>query len=340
MARRDKLIQPNGQPAFGLFSDGVEQINYLDYDLRTAMDRKRSGLAKRFGFNQFQFVSLLSDELIIGIAIVDLKLVSNAFVYLYQPATKRFEEFSFLQPLARHTHIDPRPNSGVAEFRQGNNLLRIQASHTPGVRKLEVNLPGKLSIDATIDESTSYNPLAICTRAGYTGWVFTQKSAAQVCHGRVQWHDQAFDLQQLRALAAVDWTGGYMRRETFWNWGSLSCHLRDGRRLGFNLAAGVNETGFTENALWLDGRLIKVDMVDFRFDRYQPNHSWAMRSADGIIDLHFTPHGRRQDKTNALVIASNFSQYFGQYHGEIRLPGEVIHLEGEWGLAEDHFAKW
>ena len=131
-----------------------------------------------------------------------------------------------------------------------------------------------------------------------------------------------------------------MRRETFWNWGSLSCQLRDGRRLGFNLAAGVNETGFTENALWLDGRLIKVDMVDFRFDRYQPNHSWAMRSADGIIDLHFTPHGRRQDKTNALVIASNFSQYFGQYHGEIRLPGEVIHLEGEWGLAEDHFAKW
>src|SRR5690606_24571159 len=88
-----------------------------------------------------------------------------------------------------------------------------------------------------------------------------QKSAAQVCHGRVQWHDQRFDLQQLRALAAVDWTGGYMRRETFWNWGSLSCQLRDGRGLGFNLAAGVNETGFTENALWLDGRLIKVDMV-------------------------------------------------------------------------------
>ena len=138
MARRDKLIQPNGQPAFGLFSDGVEQINYLDYDLRTAMDRKRSGLAKRFGFNQFQFVSLLSDELIIGIAIVDLKLVSNAFVYLYQPATKRFEEFSFLQPLARHTHIDPRPNSGVAEFRKGNNLLRIQASRTPEVGRAHV----------------------------------------------------------------------------------------------------------------------------------------------------------------------------------------------------------
>ena len=75
MPRREHLIQPDGQPVYGLFSDGVEHINYTDYDLRSPMDRKRSRLARRLGFNQFQFVSLLSEELIAGIAIVDLKLV-------------------------------------------------------------------------------------------------------------------------------------------------------------------------------------------------------------------------------------------------------------------------
>lgn len=340
MPRREHLIQPDGQPVYGLFSDGVEHINYTDYDLRSPMDRKRSRLARRLGFNQFQFVSLLSEELIAGIAIVDLKLVSNAFVYLYQPSSGHFEEFSFLQPFGRRTRIDTRPNSGQSEFRKGRSHLLISASRTPGVRRLQVDVPGKVSIDATLDESTAYHPLAVCTRAGYNGWVFTQKSTAQVCSGHVQWGDRTFDLQNIGALAGVDWTAGFMRRETFWNWGSLSCYLPDGRRLGFNLAAGVNETGHTENALWLDGRLIKIDMVDFQFDRYQPDHSWAMRSADGIINLHFSPVGKRCDKTNALLIASNFTQYFGRYHGEIRLPGEVIYLEGEWGLAEDHFARW
>ena len=340
MARRDQLIQPNGQPVFGVFPEGVEQINYLDYDLRTTMDRKRGALAKRFGFNQFQFISFASEQLIVGLAIVDLKLVSNAFLYLYQPSTGAFEEFSFLQPLARKTFIDAAPNNGVSEFIQGKNRLHISATRIPGIRKVTVEVAGKVQINATIDETTKYNPLAICSRAGYDGWVFTQKSAAQVCNGSVRWHEKKFDLREIDALAAVDWTAGYMRRETFWNWASLSCRLNDGRRLGLNLAAGVNETGNTENALWLEGRLIKVDMVHFQFDRYQPNNSWAMRSADGIIDLHFTPAGQRKEKINALFMASNFTQHFGRFHGEIHLPDETIHLDGAWGFTEDHFAKW
>ncbi len=340
MGRRNQLIQTNGQPVYGVFPNGVEQLNYLDYDLRTTMDRKRSTLAKRFGFNQFQFISFVSDQLIVGVAVVDLKLVSNAFLYLYEPATGKFEEFTFLQPFARNTFIEPYPNNGTSEFKQGKNRIRISASTTPGVRKVEVNLAGKVKIEATIDETTSYNPLAICSRAGYNGWVFTQKSAAQVCNGSVTWGDTEYDLEKTDALAAVDWSAGFMRRETFWNWGSLSCRLADGRRLGFNLAAGVNETGNTENAVWLDGRMIKIDMVDFQFDRYQNKNSWALRSSDGIIDLHFTPEGQRKEKINALFMASNFTQHFGRFHGDIHLPDETIHLDGAWGFTEDHFAKW
>lgn len=340
MPRRDRLIQPNGQPVFGVFDDGVERINYLDYDLRTPMDRKRGALAKRLGFNQFQFISFASEGLIVGLAIVDLKLVSNAFLYLYEPATGRFDEFRFLQPLARKTTMEPAPNSGVSQFRHGKNSLRIRATRAPGARRVEVTIAGRVEIDATIDEETHYNPLAVCTRAGYSGWVFTQKSAAQPCRGRVRWDDSEFDLHEMGALAAVDWTAGFMRRETFWNWASLSCHLADGRRLGLNLAAGVNETGFSENALWLDGRLIKVDMVDFEFERYSSGKPWRLRSADGLIDLKFTPAGQRQEKINALIIKSNFTQYFGRFYGDINLSDDTIHLDGAWGFVEDHFAKW
>ena len=340
MAAKPLLINASGQPSYGVFPDSIEQINYMDFDLRTPMDRKLSNLSKRFKFNQFQFIGLISPELIVGIAIVDLKIASNCFIYLYEPDTQQFEEFSFIQPLALNTHIEPFPNDGEATFRKGDNRVSFKAAARPGVRKVSVSLTSGLTIDATIDESTSYNPLAVCSRAGYQGWVFTQKSNALVCNGQVSWKNKTYDLERIKALASVDWSCGFMRRETFWNWGSLSCTLPDGRRLGFNLAAGVNETGTSENALWLDGKLIKVDMVDFQFDRYQPKHAWAMRSNDGIIQLHFEPKGQRKEKMNALVAASNFTQHFGQYYGEIHLPDEVITLDGEWGFSEDHYAKW
>ena len=337
---REQLIKTDGQPDYGLFPQGIQQINYLDYDLRTPMDKKRSQLAKRFAFNQFHFISFSSNQLLVGLAIVDLKLVSQAFLYLYEPTTGRFEEFSFLQPLANKTLIEPRPNDGESYFRKGTAEFSIKASRLPGVRQVNVSIGKKVSINATLDETTLYAPLSLCSRSGYSGWTFTQKSTARTCNGTVQWHDQTYDLKAINALAGVDWTGGYMRKETAWNWGSLSHQLDDGRLLGFNFAAGVNETGHTENALWLDGRLIKINMIEFLFDRTQPKSSWALRSNDGMIDLHFTPVGARSDKTNALLIQSNFRQFYGRYHGEIHLPQETIVLQGALGLTEDHYAKW
>ena len=337
MDRKATLIGPDGQPTFGVFEHGVTHINHLDYELRSPMDRKLGGLAKRFKFNQFQFLALVSPQLIVGVAIVDLKLVSNAFVYLYDPQTKAFDEYSFLQPLARHTEIDLRPEDGSAYFCSGKNTISIEVKS--GRRQLRVSLQSGVQISADIDESSA-PPLAMCSRAGYQGWVYTRKTAAMFCEGSVAWAGKSYDLRGIKALASVDWTAGYMRGETFWNWGSMSATLVDGRRLGMNLAAGVNETGFTENALWLDGRLIKVDMVNFQFERYQPDSPWRMQSADGIVDLQFTPMGQRKEKINALLIASNFTQHFGVFEGEIRLDDERIAIEKCWGFAEDHYARW
>ena len=203
-----------------------------------------------------------------------------------------------------------------------------------------MNLASGLKINAVLDESGNFDPLALCVRAGYEGFHFTQKATALICNGTVEWGDKKIVLEEIGALASVDWSAGYMRRETFWNWGSLSCKLPDGRRLGFNLAAGVVETGFTENAVWIDGKMHKVDMVDFQFDRYHNNHAWILRSNDGIINLHFEPAGQRKEKTNAIIAATNFTQNFGRYYGEIIVNGETIHLDGEWGFTEDHYAKW
>lgn len=339
-ASKPLLIDQQGQPSYGIFSGDVECINYKDFDLRSLTGRKLGKLSKHFKFNQFQFISIASPELMIGVAIVDLKIASTAFAYVFKPETGEFEDFEFTQLLSRHTRAEPSPNHGCFSFQKGANRIEIKSSKTPGVRRLSLHIKDALEIDATLDENTRYDPMRICTRCGYQGWVYTQKANALICDGRVKWRQQNIDLKAINALASVDWSAGYMRKYTSWNWASLSSKLPDGRTLGFNLACGVNETGFTENAIWLDGAMIKVDMVNFKFDRFEDRHAWAIHSYDGKINLHFEPQHSKRDHRNLVILQSHFVQHIGRFYGEITLPDETLSLQGQWGLAEDHYAKW
>ena len=241
-----RLIDDWGRIPYGVLDTPVDVINYRDFDLRTVMDKPRSALARKARFNQFQFVSAMAPGWVFGLAVVDLKLVSTAFFYLYDFKTGQMLEQSLTQPLAMGTHIEPRPETGVTEFRKGKTCVRIR------------------------------------------------------------WQGQSWQCDSL-SRAAVDWSCGFMRRETAWNWASLAGVLADGRAVGLNLAAGVNETGMTENALWLEGRCIKLGQARF----------------------------------NAWLIASNFRQYIGTFSGTVRdEAGNSIPVDGLRGLMEDHFARW
>ncbi|CAM2066274.1 DUF2804 domain-containing protein [Sulfidibacter corallicola] len=337
----EKLIDPNGLPRFGIFERPVEFVNYRDFDLRSAMDRPCGKLARWSGFKQFQFVGLCGPELVMGCAVVDLKWVGNAFFYLYDPVRRHLEEFSFLQPLGRKTSIDPRPDAGRASFARGNNRVTMVAEARPRVRSVQAQIGKRLQLEMHLEEPEGFRPLAICTRSGYQGWTYTQKAAGLPVRGCLQWDGREFDLGASNLAGSYDWSCGYMRRETFWNWGCLSGRLPDGRWLGLNIAAGVNETGFTECGFWLDHRFTKLDMVNFHFDRLNPERTWTMTSHDGLLDLRFEPEGTRRECRNFGLLASNFKQVFGKYYGSLRdESGETIRLDGLYGFAEDHYAKW
>lgn len=127
MSQHGKLILSNGLPQYGLFEYPVDDINIEDFDYHTTMDKPANRLAKHFHFNQFQFIGVLTDELIVGCAIADLKYLGNAFVYLYDRQTGEFEDVSLLQPLARNTHLSTRPNHGESRFQKGKDRFDIEA---------------------------------------------------------------------------------------------------------------------------------------------------------------------------------------------------------------------
>ncbi|MGB1949762.1 MAG: DUF2804 domain-containing protein [Marinobacter sp.] len=331
-----KLIDDRGRVRTGVFSVPVDHINYLDYDLRTTMDKPRSGLARRWRFNQFQFVSVMSDNWLFGLAIVDLKLVSTGFFYLYDFETGDMFEQSLTQPFARGTVMAPYPERGEACFAARGTRLGI-LPHAGG-RNLSVSV-GE-TVRADIELEGDHDPLRLASPAGYTGWVFTRKSAGLPASGEIRWGDRIWRCDE-RTHGTIDWSGGFMRRETAWNWACLAGCLADGTSVGLNLATGVNESGMTENALWLNGECIKLDFARFEFDRYDRTATWRVATSDGRVDLRFVPSGVRKERLNVWVLASNFRQYAGTFEGVVvDNGGKNIPVAGLRGLMEDHFARW
>lgn len=346
MVQYNKLINANGQPQFGVFEHPIREINYRDYDYHSVMDRKAGALARYFHFNQFQFIGVTSEEFVFGCALVDIKYLSNAFVYLYNRKTHTIDEYSFLQPLALNAALSTHPDNGTSRFKKGKADFTISASEDPRQRTLRARIGKEIDVDITLTEPDNYEPLAVCSQNGYSGWTYTQKAPALRVSGNLRWKDQEYSLDADQALGSYDWSCGYMRRETAWNWASMSGHLEDGRRIGFNFASGVNETGITENGFWLDDRLYKLGQVRFIYDRKDRYGQWKLESCDGRVNLYFEAEGERSEKLNVVLLASNFTQLFGKFFGTIKIgddesgEGETLTLNGQTGFAEDHYAKW
>jgi hypothetical protein len=337
----DQLIQANGQPHYGIFKSAPKQINYRDFDFRSPMGRPLGALAKWRRFHQFQYFGLISDQLIGGCALANLSLAGIGFVYLFHPASGRMIERQFKLPLGMGTQFSQNPDDGVCELRQGANLLRLSNCAATQQKHLRVELDDGTRIEANFSEAEpAFQPMHLCTPTAVNGWVYAQKVAGVRCQGSVHSTLGDFDLQAIEAFAHHDWSAGYMRPETHWNWACLSGQA-GAQRVGLNLSCGVNETSFTENCYWLDGELIKVDSVRFDFDRQQPLQPWSIASADGQVELRFASAGLHEERMNLGIMASNFKQIFGRFTGVLRPHARPpVPIDNLWGFVEDQYVKW
>jgi len=328
----DQWIAANGQPNVGLFQDSITSFNLEALDLRTEMDRPASWWRRQFGYKQFQFVALQSPEFVLAIAIADVRYVNSGFAYLYRKGLPPLQ-LSLLHPLAMRMQMSQSPRQGTARIGTARHGWQL----TPSDAGWQVILTHpRLQVKVQIHRAQQA-ALALCNATGYSGWTYTEKNNALRVSGSLLSDGQPLELTKARG--GIDFSAGFMRRETSWRWSSINT-LLDGVPFGLNLAAGVNETGLCENALWYDGQIQHLSPARFEFDRGQ-NTPWRVTTLCGEIDLTFEVDFCRQEKLQLGILASNFRQYVGHYSGTLQLnDGRVLQLQHCLGLAEDHYAKW
>lgn len=143
------------------------------------------------------------------------------------------------------------------------------------------------------------------------------------------------------AWAVLDWGRGRWTYQNRWFWSSAS-GLVENVPFGFNLGYGFSDrTPASENALFYDGVVHKLDEVTFHIPEGDYLLPWTFTSTDNRLNLQFQPAADRASTTNFLLVKSIQHQVFGYFSGTVVLDDKTeLTLSQFAGFAEDVFNRW
>lgn len=336
-----KLIRENGQPHWGRFDEPPSVINWADYDVRNALGQPRSAWLKPRLFKHFDFYGATGPDFTFGCGMVRLGWVNSTFAYLHH-AQWGLKRVQFDLPGDWGLKADYAPHGTSAWAHPLKPGYRVLSHRTAGERALSFEFGPEFSGHIRL-ENQDLPVLSMNTPIANTGFAYAQKTTGCAVSGTVQLNGRPLELDPAHHGCYHDWTAGFLRRETFWNWACATGRTSDQAPLvAVNVARGVNETSAHENVIWVDGQRFDLPLVMFDYDRDNVSRPWRVYSACGAVDMAFVPEGSIDDHRNLWLIASRFNQCFGRFEGKVRVPGTglIVDVTGLTGWCEDHYAKW
>ncbi len=221
----------------------------------------------------------------------------------------------------RTRHRLPAERGEVWTERSGGELWEL-GSEQPGARtKIE---SGELAAKLKIGEGEWVE--SICPN-GSGGYVWTRKRITPM---ELDLHLPDGRRIQESLHGIEDESAGYHPRRTVWSWSAGVGETTDGRRVGWNLVAGVNDPPEnSERAIWVEGEPPR-EPGPVRFDGLE-----AVESADGSR-LGFSAEAERRKEEDRWLVKYAYRQPFGTFHGSL----DGIELASGIGVMEHHDALW
>ena len=222
--------------------------------------------------------------------------------------------------------------------------------HEDGARQLSFHMDhfrGKDAIEGIVtltDEPE--DSIVIATPFQKPGhFYYNQKINCLRASGWVELGTERFVFRPDRFFAVLDWGRGVWTYHNTWYWSSAS-GLVNGAPFGWNLGYGFgNTSAATENALFYNGRLHKLEHITFEIpfkdgkeDFLSP---WRFTSSDGRFEMDFAPVLDRAACTDLKLLKSDQHQVFGRFTGKAVLDdGSELFVRDFFGFAEKVENKW
>jgi len=175
---------------------------------------------------------------------------------------------------------------------------------------------------------------------------FTSKQQARPAHGSLSVGDRTWAIGQpdgVDSWGVLDVGRGRWPSHIAWNWGGGAgrCGARVvGLQFGAKWTAG---TGFTENAIVVDGRLTKIGReLDWQYEWDDPMRPWRVVDPGGQLDVELTPRFDKHSKVDISEdLGSETHQVFGTWSGWlVDDDGVEVSIDGLQGFAEEARQRW
>ena len=163
---------------------------------------------------------------------------------------------------------------------------------------------------------------------------YNQKINTMRASGYMEFDGKKYVFNPATDFGTLDWGRGVWTYDNTWLWGSGNMDI-DGKRFGFNIGYGFgNTSAATENVLFYEGRVHKLDDVEFHIpDNYMDK--WSFTSSDGRFEMEFVPVLDRAACIDFKVLLSDQHQVFGKMTGKAVLDdGTVIAVKDMMCFAE------
>lgn len=251
-------------------------------------------------------------------------------------------------PLGK-TALNSYPGPSHVHFK--DKVLEIECQVTDTERIIKANCPkfktanGKepLSVELHLFWDRDRDSINIATswKENRKAFYYNQKYNCMAAEGKVAIGDKIFTFEKSSSFGGLDWGRGRWTYRNRWYWGSAS-GLHKGKAFGFNIGYGFSDrTPASENALLYDGKLHKLDKVEFILDTKDYMKPWIFTSNDGRFEMDFKPVVDRQANTNLFIIKSLQHQVFGYFTGKAVLDdGTILKIDNLLGFAEDVLNWW
>lgn len=280
---------------------------------------------------------LVTPRLIVGLTLSSLDYVGAHSIYVLDRRTDSEAVWRSLEPLARSVRLPDRSGVGVARARSGGLALEFAAS-AAGTR-LRARAPG-IRVEAEVASPAGHESLGVVVPWSARRFQYTVKDVGRPVTGTVTLGGQEHRFGRDGSFAVLDHGRGRWPYAIAWNWAAGYGEVA-GRRVGLQLGGRWTDgTGTTENGLFLDGRLHRIESdLEWVYDRADWMAPWRIRGPR--VEVMFAPFHERAERTNAVLVASEVHQCFGRFTGWVLdRASHRVQVDGALGWAEEARWRW
>jgi hypothetical protein len=279
-----------------------------------------------------------------SITLSNVSYMGLAFAYFLDFESKEYIEQTVMTPFGRGLSM---PTGVYQPVSFAHPQMKVDIQDTGTAVDIQAESPifqsSPMTANFHILRPAGHETLNVVIPWSKDRFQYTSKQECLPAEGSVNIGGRSVDFPGGESFACLDFGRGIWKYASSWNWGAFSGKSGT-HTVGVNLGdKWTTGTGYTENGIVLDGKLIKIgEEVQFEYDSNDFMKPWRMRTRKSdLLNLLFTPFYERVAKTDFLILKSEVHQMIGHYDGEVRdEQGTIFRIERVPGWAEEHHARW